>query len=472
MHTYYSKMYSKGFSHKDIIKAGYFQHPKINTLTDVNFNRTIEDGIKSFVNKVQNTNINIAVITGCFNPIHQGHLNNLIIAKQHIKSINKNPTLCIICPAHESYSSTKNFNNNNLHSRINQIKKAIENQDNCLIDTFPATKYSTDVNFTYIIERYLQICQSLSINAKVFFTYGSDNAEFGYVLATNNTYGICIKRNNEEERMNAVIDKLKQHKCNTKYIINIMDNEYDTLNSSSIRNNQKVYLIRNDLHYALPNTHPDTLAYYADTISYAFSEAFKEINIQVKVINAQDQMNLVTVPENTIVISLDKFFKGDFNANLSRVFTPNTYQASADKFYFENENEFISFIIECDQNGIRNFLVVDDDISSGSTTAFIEQFIRKLTIKEPNITFQYLNLLWLKKNNLRTDCVYDIVDMRDFVYNSLHGGLLCSLGNTYKRFLYYAPEVNLTTRANIPEDKIGNFIQCILQMNEYKIYAS
>lgn len=478
MHSFYSKMYSKGFSKTEIAKAGFFHHNEPKELCNTSLDSTIENTINDLVYRSQSKDINVIILTGCFNPLHSGHIFNLVSAKEYVKTLNNNPTLCILCPAHDSYSTTKVNNKDDIYSRINQMKEftetildtCLKNHINITIDSFPAIQYESDINFTYIIERYQTILNSLGVTGKIFFSYGSDNAEFGYVLAANNINGICIIRNDDKQKMENVIRCLNKKKLNTSLIHNIFDNTFSEVNSTSLRNTNRLYLIRNDLEYALPNTPKDELMYYATTITRAFQKAFINTDIQVKTININSQMKFIQKPDNAVIISLDKFFKGDFNVDISRVFSINSYQKTALKNKIFNENEFIEFIIECDNRGIQKYIIVDDDKSTGQTTSFIENILDRFAMKFYDIEFKYLNELWLDDNHLDKYNVYDIVDMRDFVLKSLHGGLMCEIAGTTKRFMYYSPEVNLATRAKLPPHTIKEFTETMIHMNKGRIY--
>lgn len=478
MHSFYSKMYSKGFSRTEIAKAGYFYHNEPKELSNTNVDSTVENAISDLVFRSGSNKINIIVLTGCFNPLHSGHIFNLVGANEYVKTINKNPTLCILCPAHDSYSTTKLNNMGDIYSRIVQMKEYTEtiidtylqNHLNIIVDSFPAIQYDSDINFTYIIERYQTILNSLKIKGKVFCSYGSDNAEFGYVLAANNINGICTIRNNDKQKMEDVIQCLKEKKLNTTLIHNIFDNEFSEINSTSLRNANKLYLIRNDLEYALPDTPEDELMYYATTITNAFKKVFINTGVQIKTININSQMKSIQKPDNAVIISLDKFFKGDFNVDISRIFSINSHQKSAIRNKIFNDNDFITFIIECDKRGVQKYIIVDDDKSTGQTTSFIESMIDKLTINFYDIEFKYLNELWLDDNHLNKYDVYDIVDMRDFVFGSVYGGLMCEYSNTIKRFMYYSPEVNLATRAKLPPHAIKEFTETMIHMNKGRIY--
>lgn len=464
-------MYKKGFSKSDIRLAGYFQHPDVIQLTDSDFNQTVENYISDFCFRTCKKEINIVVFTGCFNPLHNGHTYTLEAARKHIKTLNNNPIMCILSPAHDEYSSSKINNTGDIHSRIVQMKDFMNDNHhsyvNVVIDSFAATKYSTDVNFTYIIERYEEILKQLSVNAKIFFVYGSDNAEFGYVLATNNINGICVKRTDDDSRMCNVIATLKSKKCNYKLIHNEFDNPHSTLNSTSIRSRKKTYFIRNDLKYALPNVDEETRNNYADTITNAFNQVFEGSDVSIKVIDIDSQMVNIERSSNVAIISLDKFYRGDFNLNISRVFTPNTFQDTADSFYVANEKDFVSYITQAKKDGIESFIIVDDDKSTGRTSAYVKHLIESNYTKLPSIQFKYLIEIHVDYNEYS---IYDIVDMRDFVCGSLYGGLLCRVASKYRRFMYYSPEVNLATRAKIPSNKIKAFVEAMVKMNNGKIY--
>lgn len=132
------------------------------------------------------------------------------------------------------------------------------------------------------------------------------------------------------------------------------------------------------------------------------------------------------------VLSLDKFFKGDFNLLISRVFGPGK-QTKPSYYNIENINEFKKWL---DGKDIIN--IVDDDIASGGTISAVLQYV--------NVRY---NVFSLDRNYITGVNVYDICDVRDFIPGSLYGGLMLDFGGGLFRHPYIEPNVCLETRMKI-----------------------
>jgi hypothetical protein len=152
---------------------------------------------------------------------------------------------------------------------------------------------------------------------------------------------------------------------------------------------------------------------------------------------------------DSVIISLDKWFVGDFQVNISRVFRENSLQGKPQGFSFENRYKFEKYLKSVYKKK-QSIVFVDDDIASGITmrtlTALVSMdFGSHFSIKGLSMAELY--------NPHQGRQILDIVDTRDFIEGAQFGGLLCEGG----RVLYKHPNVNLVSRMKLTEENAINF---------------
>lgn len=187
------------------------------------------------------------------------------------------------------------------------------------------------------------------------------------------------------------------------------------------------YLIRDDSDYCFPSR---DISEFVEDLRLLISE---HVEVPVRVFSASDQVRQVW-RETTIagwlgfVISLDKWFLGDYNLSVSRVFSKE--QSVLSRFLVEGK-----FVVDPNEK----YLIVDDDIASGSTIRFVKEYLGI----EDAVTFSMASMV--------SDSIYDIVDVRDFVPGAKHGGLYVDNGTAIQRELYMHPHVDLISRMKLKD---------------------
>lgn len=156
---------------------------------------------------------------------------------------------------------------------------------------------------------------------------------------------------------------------------------------------------------------------------------------------------------DSIIISLDKWFRGDFQVNISRVFRENSSQGKPQGFSFENRHKFEKYLRSISKPISKNkqsIVFVDDDIASGKTMGTLAWLVA--VDFSSHFSIEGLSMAELYNPHQGRE-VFDIVDARDFIEGAEFGGLLCEGG----RVLYKHPNVNLVSRMKLTEEAAINF---------------
>lgn len=154
----------------------------------------------------------------------------------------------------------------------------------------------------------------------------------------------------------------------------------------------------------------------------------------MKILEVEKQLDWIKKQtEDEKTISLDVYFRGDYNLDISRNFDDGIQKS--ENFNFISRNE-LSMEEQLEKIPKGSYILVDD-IASGSTIKKI-----KIELKKRGI--------FIKKTIALSDYMgvgkfFDILDARDFFIDTKHSGLYVNGVRTP----YWAPFVNLFSRANI-----------------------
>lgn len=149
------------------------------------------------------------------------------------------------------------------------------------------------------------------------------------------------------------------------------------------------------------------------------------------------------------VINLDPYTRNPHQQkiDISRVFLKDTQNKPVG--YIQREN-----CLPLEQQILLipsgEYILVDDDICSGGTISYVKKLINSI---KPSIKIiDEISLLHevipeIKNGDTK---LYDTIDTHDFIMSENNSGLLIKDGGTMKRYLYTNENVNLKTRAKIP----------------------
>lgn len=184
---------------------------------------------------------------------------------------------------------------------------------------------------------------------------------------------------------------------------------------------ESVYLIRDDSMFCA-----DISPQFAQDLAEIVQE---QVNVKVITFSAKEQIDFCRPKIPVNCISLDKWFDGGFNVNISRIFDWRTLGKIG--HIVQNKKELIEYT-----KNLSLVHIVDDDVATGSTLREIVEIIKK------PFRFYSLDKLFGFKN------VFDIIDIRDFIPGAKHGGLMMEGGI---RVPYINPLVNLKERMKIKD---------------------
>lgn len=413
-----------------------------------------------FKDDVQNV---VLVSTGGFSPVHEGHLHTLEIAKKRLEEKGYHVAGGYLSPSHDHYVSTKD--NGKAHNpalnRIRLCNEATIDSTWIMTSPFESVYTATSVNYTdalYTIKQ--QINKTFHKNVIIGYVFGGDNAPFIRAFQDEDI-AICVSRQHERENI------FQEDNIDHLNSVFIKENPFADISSTKKRNmianaykdvsksiNSNNYLIRDDFYFYkdVPNKFSPMTE-----LLHLFEKTMPEFSFSV--IDVKDQIEKAQIDlcnEKQTTLSLDVYVKGDCNMEISRVFNISDSQTRAKGFTIRpemKEKGYTQPILER-----TNYTLIEDDIASGQTL----EYIKSLIPKDGTITNQ---IILSKYSELVNKEHYDIVDLRDFIINAPHGGLVVEHRDKQFRAPYIAPFVDLVSRASIPPEKAIDFSIGVINLN-------
>jgi nicotinic acid mononucleotide adenylyltransferase len=436
----------------------------------------------------------ILLNTGSYAPAHMGHISLLKRAKEKVIQLGlaDNPVM-VLSPSHDKYVLTKSSDIKewNINKRIDHLSKTIQDypykkdDDNFLIDPWEAAYCEYPVNFTDVIIKYVKDLESLGINYKIGYVFGSDNEQFLYAFSElskidkTKFFAICVEREGYPIKINSNSENVLYAENKDEFFSmksrDIRKNpyaytpEHAEFDSSLCYNRNGFYAVRHDSAIALKawiENYPEKERQLKDSYVVFHNELkalFKEFTkVEIKGIDLDFQRSLVErFSKEFKCINLD-IGTNDINGmqalNYGRIFVPASMQEKPIKMInrpeaAKNENNILP----------GEYVFIDDDIASGNTL----RLIQKILLKD-GITFQkYINLAkeYFEANDTKF-LLFDIVDTKDFLFGSYSGGLICEINSKPLRLPYFSKYVNLQSRANIEYTDINSFNKKLLELNK------
>lgn len=466
---FYSKVYKEYESIDMCYKAGFIDdNIDIENIDFYNLQLLTTPYGKLFNNLENNDKQPIVLLsTGGFAPIHDGHIEMMEVAKKKLQEKGYNVIGGYFSPSHDKYVLTKPLMSETYEYRLQKCQEKIQDNNWLMIDPFECKYINTYVNFTDIINRLEQYLQKyVDKRIKVAYVFGSDNLDFMYCFE-NDGIGVCVERDlnnknfqlmkNKNKNINNIfINKTKKFYLKSREIRKENDFNLNKLNENTD------YIIRNEsilpFNYLLnivdKNTLINTQKIALEKFKNILTKQFPSKNILVMDLNNQLELASKTL-KGQKTISLDSYFNGTYNLNISRLFNISDSQLQYNQLTTRNNSDInyqIKQIIE------GNYILVDDDSVSGNTIKSIKKLLPKNI--EINNTYFFANQ---NKNN-----IFDVVDFRDFIIGSENGGLMVKLNRDKNiRVPYILPYVSSISRASInPKNEIDFSIQ-ILELNYF-----
>ena len=333
-----------------------------------------------------------------------------------------------LSPSHDSYVKEKLKDEFiSLPERFNSIEKVIEDNSWLMLDKFEGL-LPNPINFTTVLIKLEKFLKEKYPNSsiKIGYVYGSDNEDFGWAFIKNGL-GFCIERD------------LYPFSYDFKNVINCPKTKMSALSSTQIRKPQ--YLLRKE-----PQSPVKEISYKDyELFCLGLKEIFAKLHLSPELVTAKTE-----VKSNYPIISLDSYFKGDYNFHVSREFNLD-HQLRPN--YLISRPDYPELDSQIKNIPSGNYCLVDDDTATGTTISLVKQLLNHCSIKEEKFLIDTSNSL-------------DIVDCRDFLWGAKDGGLVIKSFSQNFRVPYLFPWVNLESRAKIDSKSILWLTEEIWKLNE------
>jgi nicotinic acid mononucleotide adenylyltransferase len=442
---YYSKLYEK-YGEEHIIDAGFFEDTASEDI-DINASLDIECTPYHFLKKrlIESDNPCVILSTGSFSPVHNGHVEMMVKAKECLEKNGWDVVGGYLAPDHDEYIHHKLGDEAiPFHYRMKAALDAISDEDWLTIDPWAGVFHTNAVNFTDIIvrlERYLE--RYLGKHIPVFFVFGGDNANF---VQTFELEGHCVvvSRPGYEEDVKFYLEGLKLDDSDRIY----WATNNNGLSSTNVRKVQKWQMVQKELIVR----HDDKADSRDEQIMELLRERFDDV-IEVNAADQQLELELISGK----IINLDSLTKSHFNLEISRLYDsfgikqlgythrPNSVRLSLQGIEIPKEDGYFLF---------------DDDICSGGTIDFATNLLKDRGIKVVG------SASFFKSKNKQ-----EVIDIRDFLFNTKNGGLVVLGRDDYPvRYPYIYPFVCPFVRSSINDPK--RFSKKVWEINMEYFYKA
>ena len=370
----------------------------------------------------------VLLSTGSFCPMHFGHRDMLIKAKQHLEEKGWQVVKAYISPGHDEYIQKKCGEEwINIDRRIQLIQQMIVDDNWLAIDPWEGVFNRVAVNFTDVIQRlqsYIEKHCHQSI--PVFYVCGSDNARFAQAFINK---GHCVIVN--RPGYHAEFEQFRHLESDRTYFIEgYADIASSVLRKEKYQQNRKISL------NLICQSHPlesNLINLMSDYYQAVIPERFN-----------QPKQSKDSLPG----ISLDSSIDAEYQLSISRLFDLGGINFKG----FSPRPATASIDQQINLIPAGFYRLIDTDSFSGKTIAFIVELLaaNKILINEVQ------TLLQANGN--------EILDAKDFLLDAQDAGLVMQLPNgEVSRAPYIFPYVNPAIRCSL-HDALDFSIR-IWQMN-------
>lgn len=409
----------------------------------------------------------VVISTGSYDPLHEGHMESLIRAKEYIETSGETKVIAgFMSPSHDAYVRMKNpggvVDFQRIHDNTIFVENAEYNKPRQWIfhENWETLGVDVPVNFSDVVLYIDNMVKNyVGSNIDVYYIFGSDNADFGLAFTHNDpnlAKGICIGRPgyNLEPKMEKAIAE-SSTLFYTQGFNGMSSTQVRALRSEIImpeeEENTLPFVLRDDTlraaQWLTPILGEANLVARCDTFRITLESELDKIFPQVKVLNVEEQLKVTEdyLKENfpnKNILSCDVYFEGDKTLRASRLFDISSSQSHGKNSHYatpvtgENDNDYV---------------FVDDDIVSGF---FLSEVKKKFNITDA-VSMADLSV---------QDAYFDIADSRDFLIGALNGGLMMDAEVPF-RAPYLSPFVDLISRLSMPADNILAFNHAIWTAN-------
>lgn len=443
----------------------------------------------------------VLVTTGAFSPIHEGHKDMMEYARECVEANGWNVVGGFFSPSHDGYVSVKSIGQAECPAskRITWCEQAVETSDWLEVDTWEARYVPGPVNFTDVFTRIehamaYRLCYpgenferkfdwSTEHNPPehcidVFYVFGGDNAGFARAFLERG-HAVCVPRPGSNKHLEVALDpaviasgRVFFSRCGDADIASTKvrrgktdqiaegarldaSHWYDRRGRTTQENS--LYLIRDEGSLAVEHWDKGrdveqlraAYSVFRDHVSTIIEDAFLHaprstpVEIRTMDVERQRAAALEAVGDEKI-LSLDVYVDGHANLDISRVFLMSSGQWRPREMSNRPGTPRLKKQLKAIEPG--DYVLIEDDVATGHTL----RQVKAMLPEGVNITREVI-LTDFCDDGHNNENFLDVVDLRDFLVGSAHGGLCVetSCGNTV-RAPYMLPYVNLRSRAKIP----------------------
>lgn len=448
----------------------------------------------------------VLVTSGGFCPIHPGHIAMMESARREVESRGFFVAGGFITPDHDQYVQSK-CGSEAIPApyRIDLVSAATATSDWLDVDPWAALYLDRAINFSDIIRRMeLYLAHHLRQEIEVFFVCGSDNAGFSrafndhsaLVLVPRTGTTNLADRVRESERVMVCKDHIANDLSSTKvrssqpgatavqsslYAREVLQDRKPAI-EQSLRWSEPArvtILLRDEEEWAVSHWATQfgepvieaqrrfaqgvaTLCERIYRVGYPGAEvSVRRLSLSHQTSFMQSRLRQIPLPS----ISLDPCIQGDWNIDVSRLFSLNDTKRLTDLVSRPGSSSLQDQLAKLPPG---DYVLFDDDIATGKT---IERFVQQLPtgVNINQILTGHREIADVSLNTAEGysgDHLSDIGDIRDFLIGAKQGGLVARLfDGTITRVPYLAPYVSNTSRMSIPVSHELEFSRRLWELN-------
>lgn len=420
---YYSEIYRRD-GMDAVVRAGFFMDEGLEPYNVAESLDIMCTPVAFMREAISQPNPCVLVATGCFAPLHDGHVDMMRLAKVRAEEAGYSVIGGFMAPDHDSYVRTKPGGiYYDINYRLGCLRRAIKDIDWLRVDPWMGVYRKYAVNFTeqvWRIERYIE--RHLGAKIPIFLVVGADNAP---LANTFKYHGNCII----VERAWYPIEAVEQQDpAAAGRILLAPCGNTSHYNSTDIRAANP----QGPQYLSLP-TQLLLRMESKDATHLALYRELKKRFASVKISLVDAQRNRFARRSHTYpIISLDPMIRGDYNIGISR----NYDFGGTDMLGYTARPGSGPLCEQIEAIPPGKYVLYDDDIHTGNTIAYTREFLVPHNIE--------ISAVW---SFTRSTPDQEVIDCRDFIYGAPHGGLVVD----NERVPYLYPFVDPVARASIPD---------------------
>lgn len=429
-----------------LTQAGFLAKPFIDHSNEIPYTSNLTP-----VDKLKGGSGTVLVACGAFDPIHDGHIKAMEIARHQLEQMGQTVIGGYISPSHDEYVIGRK-KGRPFFERLYQCQLKLDTHDWLMTDPWEGMQ-AQQINFSSLLWHIQETLSPKRPNTRICFVVGSDNIGFTHAFTEKtNMQIVCVPRPGHKLEGGA-------HNDNVIYAKEICTDIASSrlpkpkLGYSSTTD-KAFYILRDDFLETVPSSSHKHHKIFKAEITQALQQVLPK-NIQPL---------WVRVPSNLTplspCISLDKHVRANYNLDITRIFALGQLQAQPITLSSRVGHKPLENQIKEIPPG--NYTLADDDIASGTTMRFI---VKRLAANHIHITEQLA--LIEQAANIPRSAIFDILDASDLCLASTNGLTCVDHSGKMLRIHYIHPWVNLVTRASIPPEHLATFNQRLLDINQH-----